>query len=641
MNKTIDIKVYDKVKNKINRGMFGLFFEDINYALDGGLHAEMIENRSFEFYKAGGYKYNWYREYDGLYGWEGENLKIKTEQPLNEINPHYLCFTAGDNRVLKNKAYDGICMKPGLKHRVSMYMKTADYVGRVYVEIVKDGSAVAEAVIAESVSSEWKKYEAELVCEEGVSYADFTVRLENGGSVCFDFVSMIPGDAVYGIFRKDLADILRDMRPGFLRFPGGCVVEGNTIENMYRWKETVCAPEERRANWNRWAVHGNSSEKQSGSFSHYNQTLGIGYYEYFLLCEYIGASPLPVCNVGLACQYESKELFELESPEFPGFLQDAVDLIEFANGPADSVWGKRRAQLGHPEPFNLVLLGIGNEQWDTPESRFFERYVEFEKAIHDKYPDIKLIGSAGPDVTSEHYTDAWEFYNKKAEENANFAYAVDEHYYVRPEWLASNSGFYDNYPREVKVFAGEYAGHIEKPSVLPERNTMGAALGEAAFMTGLERNSDVVVMASYAPLFARERYVQWAPDLIWFDAERAYGTPSYYVQKLYATMTGDAELVSERAGDGILHSVSLDKSNGTIYLKLVNTSAEKVLAKLNFEQEIAVEGKAVILSGEAGAYNCSEAPDRVVPYEKSVNAGQTFDYEIGSGQFHVLSLKIK
>lgn len=621
------ITVSDKIKNSISSGMFGLFFEDINYALDGGLHAEMIENRNFEFYDCGGSKYNWYKRFDGMYGWKcpvGGSIRIDASQPQNEINPHYLVITAcGEGTVVTNKAYDGIFMDGGKSYNVSAYVRNIDFEGELRVEIRRSahGKALARTFLTRQPSCEWSRYETTIESDEDIRGGVFTVVLEGTGSVAIDFVSMKPADALYGVFRRDLADMLRDLRPGFLRFPGGCVVEGNTLDNMYKWKLSVGAPEYRKANWNRWAVHQNNGH---GPFSHYNQSLGVGYFEYFLLCEYIGARPLPVCNVGMACQYESVERFELEDDIFWCFVQDALDLIEFANGDASTRWGGLRARMGHPEPFGLELIGIGNEQWNTPESRFFKRYSIFEQAIHQYYPDIRLIGSAGPDVTSDHYRDAWEYYHREAGSNPSIAYAVDEHYYVSPEWMIANNRFYDDYPRDVKVFAGEYAAHVGGDSKEPWRNCLRAAVAEASFMTGLERNSDVVVMASYAPLFARVGYVQWAPDMIWFDSEHAYGTPSYYVQKIFSTMTGDAELEVSADTEGLFVSASSDSSRHRSFLKVVNPTGSPVTDTLH----IAGAGRAIVttLTGDPDAYNSIDMPENIVPGETLVQLSDGAEY---------------
>ena len=545
--------------------------------------------------------------------------------PVAEENPHYLRFTAEESQAgFKNQAYDGIVLKKGAQYEVSFYARSISYQGRIQISVQKDGiiAASGETELLPGKKQEphnWKKYHLLLTAKEDVKGGDFAVMLEQTGVVEFDFFSMMPKDAVCGIFRRDLFELLKDLQPGFIRFPGGCIIEGNTLSNRYRFKETLKPVEHRRSNWNRWAVHLTSEENGwHTQYSHYNQTLGIGFYEYFLLCELIGAKPLPVLNVGLACQFQSYELVEMDEPEFQEFLQDAVDLIEFANGPADSTWGSVRAKMGHPEPFGLTMVGIGNEQWQTEKIDFFGRYQAFEKAIHAKYPEIKLIGSAGPDITSEHYDKAWEFYKKEVPARDNFCYAVDEHYYVKPDWFYAHTDFYDEYPRDVKVFSGEYASHPISGMNLPQANTLGGALAEAAFLTGVERNADVVVLASYAPLFAGVGYAQWSPDMIWFDETKAYGTPSYFVQKLYGENMGTVTLAmdgqeKELRKEQVYANVSLDERTGDLILKVVNhNDCEKTLELDLGSFRAAGTAKNVILTGKGeDAYNCIEHPDSV------------------------------
>ena len=473
------LKIADRKGNAVSEGMIGLFFEDINYAADGGLYAEMLENRSFEFVDCYGDKGDYYTKPAPGYGWSAEGdgavLEFVTGSPLYRENPHYLRFTADrEGAGFKNKAYRGIYLRKGEEYRVSFYARMASYTGNFTVCVKKGDTVSAKALIEGRQDPadpwhKWIRYEAYLEAREDVDGADFVLSLDGKGIVEFDFISMMPADAVAGVFRKDLFECLKGLHPGFLRFPGGCIVEGDTLENRYRWKESVGAPEARKSNFNRWAVHGTTRENGwHTEYSHYNQTLGIGFYEYFLLCEMIGAKPLPVLNVGLACQYQSYELVEPGTPEFGEFIQDALDLIEFANGSPDTFWGGVRARMGHEEPFGLSMVGIGNEQWQTKEADFFTRYRLFEKAIHEKYPEIKLIGSAGPDIISDHYRDAWSFYRQEGAENENFCYAVDEHYYVKPEWFYDHVDFYDEYRRDVKVFSGEYAAHPENGMNNPE-----------------------------------------------------------------------------------------------------------------------------------------------------------------------------
>ena len=629
----MNISILKKEGHEIQKDMIGLFFEDINYAADGGLYAEMLENRSFEFLKAYGEFGDYYTEYDGGYGWEAYpddkavSLRCVMGSPLCEENPHYMRLTAKEAGYgLSNKAYDGICLKKDMEYKVSFFARSVKFDGSFDVAIVKDGKVYAEGSIASAEGKDatynyFKKYEVVIKAVEDVEGALFTLTLSKAGIAEFDFVSMFPMDAVAGVFRKDLFELLEGMHPGFIRFPGGCIIEGNTLVNRYRYKDSLAEPWRRKNNWNRWAVHNNCEENNYESvYSHYNQTLGLGFYEYFLLCDMIGAQPLPVLNVGLACQYQTTELVAIDSPEFKEYVQDAIDLIEFANGSVDTKWGALRAKMGHPEPFNLTMIGIGNEQWQTERADFFERYVIFEKAIHEINPEIRLIGSAGPDITSERYEMAWDFY-RKHEDEPGFAYALDEHYYVKPQWLFDHVDFYDNYSRKIKVFSGEYAAHPCSGMNMPYANTLEGALAEAAFMTGIERNSDVVVLASYAPLFARVGYAQWSPDMIWFDGKVAYGSPSYYVQKLYGENIGDVTLLTEgrekeAAKEGIYYSTSYLKEEDTIILKVVNKNDASVKLDLNLDQAWACKEdySAQIMSHEdVNAHNSIENPENVKP----------------------------
>ena len=593
---------------RISEDMYGLFFEDINYSLDGGLYAEMLENRNFEAVYASGCKGNYTVLPDGKYAWsvyegngDGSALYIYMDKPLNEVNPHYLAFqAAADGASFTNKTYDGLYLKNGLKYNVSFYAKQMIGESDVVISVKKYGKVLAQASVAIDGGAEWKQYKCVLEVAEDAAQADFVVSLTKKAEMAFDQFSMMPSDAVEGIFRRDLAEMLKNLSPSFLRFPGGCVIEGNTLENRYRWKESIGPVETRRFNWNRWAVHNpHGQEIPSCFYSNYGQTLGVGYYEYFLLCEYLKAKALPVLSVGLACQFMSTELVPSDSPEMEEFIQDALDLIEFANGDVDTYWGAKRAEMGHPEPFGLEYIGVGNEQWETETCDFFRRATMFEERIHEKYPEIKLIGSAGPDVITDRYTKAWEYYRTEMKKNPNCVHAVDEHYYVKPEWLYENVHFYDNYDRDVKVFAGEYACHLDGYGKVnpqdergnmncPQANTHGAALAEAAFLTGVERNADVVIMACYAPLFARLGYTQWSPDLIWFNGEKTYATPSYYVQQMYSCNRGEATLVNDwnaekENAENVYISTVVD-ADGSVIVKAVNVSnAEKTL-------EVEVEG---------------------------------------------------
>lgn len=578
------MKISNTKGNLIPSELFGLFFEDINFAADGGLYAEMIENRSFEAKEGFGNPNNFYTIEDCGYAWSSYSKNENSEPvlqyimgtPLSEVNPHYLRVTATEpGQGFSNKAYDGICMTKGSKYQVSFYARCVEYSGENFqVSIHKDGKEYATgsvkaitpvpylpfadltiempaafgdfAKLCEKIQSmdpekhcrynDWIKYEVTITAEENVSGAIFSIVLEDSGVVEFDLISMMPEDAVAGIFRKDLFQALYDMKPGFIRFPGGCIVEGISLENRYRWKATVGELKDRKYIPNLWAFDDDRTKTSLNvqrPDAHYGQSFGIGFYEYFLLCELLGAKPLPVLNIGAACQFRSTELVPIGSEAFQEYVQDALDLIEFANGPVDSKWGSLRAEMGHPAPFNLEMVAIGNEQWESKYFDLFDRYRIFEKAIHEVYPEMKLVGTAGPTLDLPMTDLAWEFHRKEDETNKMFCYAVDEHYYVSPQWMYDHVAHYDNYPRTVGVFAGEYAAHTTE-----KENNMESALSEAALLTGIERNADVVKLASYAPLFNRIGHTQWTPDMIWFDDENVYLTPNYYVQKLFSVYKG-------------------------------------------------------------------------------------------------------
>ena len=617
----------DKVAHQITPDMVGLFFEDINFAADGGLYAEMIENRSFEAVKSKGESHNYVLREDNLYAWSAcsvkgqaaeDALEISFNEPVSENNPHYLRFTAGnDGDGFKNKAYDGISLKKGMKYKISFYAREVKYPeGKISVSVKKDGKVYGQVEIdfnnsknrpAEWMDTirvtcdtlEWQRYEAELTALDDVRGADFVVALTKAGCVEFDLISMIPEDAVAGVFRKDLFEALAGIHPAFLRFPGGCIVEGTSIMRRYQWKNTVGELKDRKINTNLWALQGgNVTSAWETPDCHYMQSYGIGFYEYFLLCELLSSEkrvckPLPVLNIGVACQFRSYETIPVDSEEFQQYVQDALDLIEFANGPVTSKWGALRAQMGHPESFNLELLAIGNEQWESGCVDLAPRYIAFEKAIHQKYPEIKCLGTAGPFVGNDFHKNAWDFYRITGKKNKAFSYAVDEHYYVAPEWLYDNVAFYDEYPRDVLVFAGEYAAHDANLS-----NSIDGAVAEAAMMTGMERNGDVVQLASYAPLFNRIGHSQWTPDMIWFDADKVVLTPSYYVQKMFSDFAGNAALElngqEKTLRENKLYISAVKDSAGAKIIKIANGSEEDQTLALTKEDGSAFTGNAEI-----------------------------------------------
>lgn len=535
----------------INENLFGLFFEDINKAGDGGLNPELVENRSFEQVRDG---------VEDIFTWkivsqdETSTYCLVNDQPLNTYNPNYLRLTMDEKVVLKNIGHNGIPVQEDEVYKFSIWIKNNDYKGklRVYVENVQGNKSSGEVLIDinEAPSGEWAKYTAELVGEEK-SVGNLVVEFEGKGIVETDFISLMPTRTwrgedekkwPYGGLRFDLVEALNDLSPGFIRFPGGCVAEGEGLDNLYCWKDTIGPLEERKEQKNTWG---------------YWQSYGLGYHEYFQLCEDLGAQPIPVVHAGITCQIRRPgEYYTPGSEAFEESIQDALDLIEYANGDTSTYWGKKREENGHAEPFGLKYLAVGNENWGK---QYFENFSYFKERIEKMYPEIILITSSGPWASGSEYDMAWKEVNKKYTDTV-----VDEHFYMTPEWFLGNTDRYDYYDREGgKVFVGEYAAHNGRVNnqVPASGNTLYSALAEAAFMTGLERNGDIVELASYAPLFAKQGDTQWFYDMIWFDHYNRVLTPNYYVQKLFSQNTGDLLIASqlshekntkEETGGGIL-----------------------------------------------------------------------------------------
>ena len=626
------IHISKEGKIPVSEGSIGLFFEDLNYDLDGGLYAELLENRNFEAKDVHGEWDRYIVDEDGGYAWtptaSGVLTKIKTDRPLYPENPHYMrVVTTEPNTGVKNKAYDGIYLAKGMGYKLSFWARSYSYRGKATVGVYDGADMVIGKKVSLKADGKWRRYAFRLKSKRDLERGEFRFTLQSAGSVHIDCFSMMPENAVLGIFRRDLAELMKDMKPGFLRFPGGCVVEGNSLENRYLWKNSVGPVERRTHNWNRWAVHATGPDNNFRSdFSHYGQTLGVGYYEYFRLCEYLGAKPLPVVSVGIACQYMSTEFVPVDSPELEVYIQEALDVIEFANGGQDTVWGRVRAEMGHPEPFGLEYLGVGNEQWEaSPKQKdgkerpneFYKRFEIFEQRIHALHPEIKIIGTVGPTVGTESYESAWKWTRENLKKNPNFVHASDEHFYVSPEWLYSHVHMYDDYPREGKVYAGEYAAHVPGSGCAlfnaPQANCWEGALAEAAFMTGMERNADVVVMASYAPLFGRLGYTQWSPDLIWFDGKAAYPSANYYVQKLFSLYSGGYSLKVTAREDKVYASAS--GQDCFTVLKVVNAGETALELEVEGDHDFGQLARIVRLEGEPGDYNTPDAPDKVAPKE--------------------------
>lgn len=590
------INITDRRLTDVDPRMIGLFFEDINYGADGGLYAEMIENRSFEFFPT-----KVTPDVSPIDAWEavgGAEFTAETASPINEINPGYAKIKGKKGAGCANSGYGGMYLEKGKAYDFSLYARgTAGLSVRVEG---KDKSAMEFEI---KPCAEWKKYEFEGICAETLYDARLFITLDGDGEADIDFVSLFPRDTFNmrkNGLRRDMAEALKNIRPGFLRFPGGCIVEGNGLLNRYRWKESVGDVEKRRCNWNRW---------QDGDVGvvekNYFQSLGLGFYEYFLLCEDLSCEPLPVLNCGMGCQFQCDETADGE--ELDEYIRDALDLIEFANGDPDkNEWANLRREMGHKEPFGLKYLGIGNEQWGE---KYFERYEKFQKVLAEKYPEIRLVTSSGPMPDGKRFDEAKAWLKGKGED---FAYLVDEHFYKSPEWMFENANRYDSYDRSgTKVFAGEYACHIGESG--PKPNSLEAALAEAAVMTGFERNADVVKCAAYAPLFAREGHTQWTPDLIFVNNHEVLLTPSYHVQAMFSNNLPSYTLEIEREDDGdVFISAGFDEKSGEYILKLVNRGGKKdIVLTLPTEAEELTE---ITLTGnELGDINTFSEKEKVAP----------------------------
>lgn len=627
----------NKVGAEIQPTMYGLFFEDINYGADGGLYAEMIKNRSFEFPQ-------------NFMGWNTfGNVELKNDGPF-EKNPHYVRLSDPGHRHkrtgLDNEGFFGVAFKKGEEYRFSVWARSAtDAASKIRVELIDPASMGETQVMAkqdiEINSPEWKKYTVTLKPSETNAKGRLRIFLSSPNSVDLEHISLFPVDTWKGHengLRKDLAQKLADINPGLLRFPGGCIVEGTDLETRYQWKNTVGPVENRPLNENRWEY-----TFPHRFFPDYFQSYGLGFFEFFQLSEEIGAEPLPVLNVGLACQYQNNDpSAHVPVDELQPYIQDALDLIEFANGDTTTTWGALRAQMGHPAPFNMKFIGIGNEQWGAT---YPEHLKPFITAIRAKYPDIKIVGSSGPNSEGKEFDYLWpEMKKLKAD-------LVDEHFYRPESWFLAQGARYDNYDRKgPKVFAGEYACHGKGK----KWNHFNAALLEAAFMTGLERNADVVHMATYAPLFAHVEGWQWRPDMIWFDNLESFPTSSYYVQQLYASnkgtnvlpLTMDKKPVTGAEGqNGLFASAVIDKNTGEYIVKVANAGETEQPLTLDFagmkKGAALTSCKVITLNAPApDAENSLENPSLISPVESTLPVdGQKLTTTIPPLTFRVYILK--
>jgi alpha-N-arabinofuranosidase len=614
----------------ISPDLFGIFFEDLNYAADGGLYAELIQNRSFEYSPAEQSSWSptsfWELQKRG----NGDgSLGVSTMRSLHEHNPHYAMLTVrtpGDGVGLANGGFDGIPLQAGETYAASFWAYQA-YMGVMWgrgdnskampVTLrleTKDGEVLAEEKV-EVKGREWRQVTVKLKSARTIADARLVLLAHEQGAVCLDMISLFPEktfrNRANGL-RADLAQTIADLKPKFMRFPGGCLVHAGSIRRYYDWKDSVGPVEKRQARPNfAWGYH---------------QTMGLGYFEYFQFCEDIGAKPLPVVTAGVCCQHaghspgRGQEGLPLD--EMPAYLQDIFDLIEWANGPATSQWGARRAAAGHPEPFGLKYLGVGNEDEITP--AFRERFKIIYEALKAKHPEIVVIGTTGPFASGRDYDEGWNFARELK------LPMVDEHYYVPPQWFWDNLQRYDKYDRSsAKVYVGEYAAHDRDK----RRSTLRSAIAEAAGMTAFERNGDVVSFASYAPLLARRNHTQWHPDLIYFTGTEVFRTANYYVQQLFGQNCGDAYFETTMNSTNKLKlaaSAVRDSKSGDLILKIVNggeTAAALQVELAGVPETVMQTVKTVLTGADADASNEDGKAPAVKPVSETVALKSSFDYE--------------
>jgi alpha-L-arabinofuranosidase len=637
---TIDLSQTGK---PISPDLFGIFFEDLNYAADGGLYAELIQNRSFE------YDATEQTTWNSLSFWEltkrggGEGgWAVDITRPIHPNNPHYVHLDVskvGEGVGLVNPGFDGIPIKAGKSYNVSFFARQrfmnqpwgADSFieGRPMPVTVrlesKNGEVLAEASF-EVAGREWTRLTATITPSRSEEAARFVLLAKAIGAIALDEILLFPCETFRSRpngLRADLAQVIADLHPRFIRFPGGCLVHGNGTNNFYRWKDTIGPVEQRRGQRNLW---------------NYHQSVGLGYFEYFQFCEDIGAKPLPVLPAGVCCQNADRtpglgqQCLPME--EMPAYIQDVLDLIEWANGPASSKWGSKRAEAGHPEPFNLEYLGIGNEDHITP--GFKERFQMIYEAVSAKHPEITIVGTVGPDSQGEDYEKGWQLATELR------IPIVDEHYYKTPEWFWDNLQRYDKYDRaKSKVYLGEYAAH--EPG---KQTTLRSALAEAAYMTSLERNGDVVAMSSYAPLLGKRGFTQWNPDLIYFTNTEVVPTVNYHVQQLFGLNAGDSYLAAQvdsspKQEDRFAFSVIRDSKSSDVILKLVNGDSAPRQLGIEFTgaKGSLKTSKTVLTGNDPMAVNDYTNPGAVLPQSSSITIESSFDYEAPANSLTVLRIK--
>lgn len=624
---------------KISPDLFGLFFEDINYSADGGLYAELVQNRSFEYSPTDRREWHPFSYWEYVTpGFSYGAINIESHAPVHDNNPHYVVldvehvgheeqFTGVSGVGIKNPGFDGMVIKSGEQYNFSVFARQLSE-KPVSVQVTLQtpkGKVLAETSLSIN-SKDWTKYKSVLTATENSDSASVVLLATTKGKLALDVVSLFPvrtfKNRVNGL-RPDLAQALADMKPRFIRFPGGCLVHGDGLGNMYRWKNSIGPIEQRVEQKNLWGYH---------------QTVGLGYFEYFQFCEDIGAKPLPVLPAAVSCQNSGGTWRiggtgqkALPMDEMSEYIQEILDLIEWANGPATSKWGSKRAEAGHPAPFKLEYIGIGNE--DKITSEFEERFKLIFEAVKSKHPEITIIGTSGPFPDGEDFTKGW------AHATSLQVPVIDEHYYKEPGWMMSNLDRYDSYDRtKSKVYLGEYASW---------GNKLRNAIAEAAYMISLERNGDVVSMASYAPLFAKKNHTQWKTDMIFFDNTTICLTPNYHVQKMFSVNQGDRyfdNIIARNLSDSTLAASCVqDTSTGDIILKLVNAGEKEKEMKIDLSRfkKISSSAQLVTLSGSSTAENTLEQPNVVSPSNGTLKVSKMFTYDAPPMSLSVIRIKTR
>ncbi|MFD2289122.1 alpha-L-arabinofuranosidase [Pedobacter petrophilus] len=585
--KPVEAKITLQPKNAkaISNMLTGIFFEDINYAADGGLYAELIQNRGFE-YKPSDKSFS-DKDWNSTFAWslKGDQtvLKIDSVSPVHTNNLHYAVLDVKvPGAALTNNGFDGIAVKKGENYNFSIFSKQLQgNNGSFEVRLVSEKQGILGKLKIKSTSS-WKQVNGIFNSAANATDARIEIVPLATGKFAFDMVSLFPQKTFKGRkngLRADLATLIADIHPKFVRFPGGCLAHGDGIQNIYNWKNSIGALEARKPDRNLWGYH---------------QTMGLGYFEYFQFCEDIGAAPVPVIAAAVPCQNSGTggggQQGGIPMAEMDQYIQDIVDLVEYANGDVNTTWGKKRAEAGHPKPFNLKYIGIGNEDQIT--EVFKERFTLIYKALQKKHPEITIIGTAGPFFEGTDYEEGWKIATDLK------VPIIDEHYYQSPGWFINNQDFYDQYDRsKSKVYLGEYAASLPGGN----KTNLETALAEALYLTSLERNGDVVCMASYAPLIAKDGHTQWNPDLIYFNNSEVKPTTGYFIQQLYGNNAGDQYLPSElklsNNQDQVAKRIAISTVKNTktneLFIKLVNLLPVSVNTSIDLSEVATIEKTAL------------------------------------------------